>query len=128
MGGKTSRTKGHSFERLVARILRVTFPGAARGLQYRDPSACDVEGTPFRIECKRLKKVNTADVVKAIMQCETDAHNWEDHRPCIVISKEDRGKIYVTMRLGALLTIAERLFYSHPDEASILPFLTKDEA
>jgi len=123
---KASRVKGHGFERLVARLLRVTFPAAARGLQYQNPAACDVEGTPFRIECKRLKKVNTADVVRAIEQCEGDAFNWDDTRPCIVISKEDRGKIYVTMKLDALLTTAERLFYSHPDEAKILPFPNKD--
>jgi Holliday junction resolvase len=53
---KMSRTKGHSFEREIARKFRRWFPNARRGLQYQDGEHCpDVQGTPFYIECKRYK-------------------------------------------------------------------------
>lgn len=58
MGGSHSRTKGHDFERLVARALRVKWPDAKRGLQDREGEHCpDVLGTPYYIECKRYKTI-----------------------------------------------------------------------
>jgi len=121
MGGKHSRTKGHTFEREVAKVMRVSFPDAERGLQYRDPSSCDVEGTPFRIECKRQKVITAGDVKRAINQCHGDAYEWEDERPCIVITREDRGEPYVHMKLGTLLMVVERLFWREPDNVVKFP-------
>lgn len=59
--GKLSRTKGHSYEREVARDLRETgnFPDAKRKLEYQE-SECigiDIENAgSLDIQCKRLKK------------------------------------------------------------------------
>jgi hypothetical protein len=128
MGGKSSRTKGHNFERLVARTLRFSFPDARRGKQYTGGREADVEGTPFRIECKRLKTVRIGDVIRALTQAEADAHTWKDVRPCVAIHKEDRGNVYVTMKLSTAATIVERFFYSQPELADVIPFPTKDEA
>ena len=56
--GKMQRRIGQTLERQVAKILQPAFPDTkvARGLQYRDATMCDVEGTPFRIECKRREE------------------------------------------------------------------------
>jgi hypothetical protein len=112
MGGKASRVKGHSFERLIARLWRGAFPGseAARGLQYRDPSFADVEGTPFRIECKRQEKVSYNDIVKALEKAEDSAKKYNDDRPVVVVTKEDRGDILSHMRLSTLFYIVENYF------------------
>ena len=59
MGGRHSRTKGHSFERAIAIRLRSKFPKARRHLEYQDAEAngCDlVETGPYRIQCKKLRK------------------------------------------------------------------------
>ena len=130
MSGKTSRTKGHDFERAVARTLRANFPEARRGLQYKDPRECDVEGTPFRIECKRLKVVRMADIYRALGQVEADAEAHGDDRPCIIIHREDRGKACVTMRLSTAASIVENKFWAPVDNVVDLrtPAEVVDEA
>lgn len=123
MGGKTSRRKGHTFERFVATALRVCFPDAARGLQYRDPEACDVEGTPFRIECKNHEKLSYNDVHAAIEQATENGVEFGDKRPPIAITKTSRKKPLVHMRLETLITIVERLFYAPPELADVIPIV-----
>jgi len=122
MGGASSRTKGHDFERHIARLLRVSFPDARRGLQYKDPRECDVEETPFRIECKRLAKVNSGDITQALMQVKRDGENHDDHRPQVVITKADRREALVHMTLDTLLTIVERHFWKPLEDADIIHF------
>jgi hypothetical protein len=107
LGGAGSRRKGHAFERAIAIAFRDLFPGSRRGLQYRDPRECDVEGTPFRIEAKRLRKVTLADIKNALKQVRQDASKWEDDRPCIVITKADREDALVTLSLDDLLRILD---------------------
>lgn len=87
--GRANRRRGHQFQREVAELFRRWFPKARRGLQDRDGEEfCDVEGTPYWIECKRRKKYLT---VKAL---------WEeivsDGRPVLMIWKLDRQPIQVT--------------------------------
>jgi len=56
--GKKSRTKGHSFEREIAKDLREIFPGARRQLEYHedDCHGVDIANTgKFKIQCKRFK-------------------------------------------------------------------------
>ena len=56
--GKMSRTKGHSFERLIAKALRVVFKSARRQLEYQIDDCLGVdlaETGPYRIQCKRFK-------------------------------------------------------------------------
>ena len=114
MGGKSSRTKGHNFERFVARALQVSFPDSvvARGLQYRDPTMCDVEGTPFRIECKAQKRFNYQDVLDAIEQAEDDGLKHHDKRFPIAITKRDRSPILFHGKLEHLIGIIERHFWA----------------
>lgn len=56
---KRSRTKGHDFEREVARRLRLVYPGARRHLEYQDGQAFGVdlaETGSLRVQCKKLAK------------------------------------------------------------------------
>ena len=115
MGGKSSRTKGHSFERAVARVLRVNFPDARRGKQSTGGREADVEGTPFRIECKRQKTVTMGDVRRALQQAQGDAYNWEDDRPIIAITKGDRQEPLVTMTMHTAQRIVEQFFWADSD-------------
>ena len=127
MGGKSSRTKGHNFERAVARLLRPLFPDARRGKQYSDGRETDVEGTPFRIQCKRQKGITWGDALRAIAQEETDAETWDDPRPVIAVCRADREKSYVIMKLSTARTIVERFFW-RPEGADIIHFpQRKDE-
>lgn len=92
-----SRTKGHAFERLIANWFKQVYPNAKRGLQCRDGSeVCDVTGTPFWIECKRMRKVN---IEKAFDQACEDS---KGEKPILVISKSDRGEILVSLDLKTL--------------------------
>lgn len=127
MGGKSSRTKGHAFERFVARVLRLSYPDARRGKQYTGGREADVEGTPFRIECKRLYDAKLADVKNAILQAERDGEEWNDDRPCIAIHRSDREKAFVTMRLAVAATLIERYFFREPDQPDVIQFPAKED-
>lgn len=52
--GRANKKKGKVFERAVVNDLKPTFPEAKRTIQSRQGSVegCDVEGTPYFIECK----------------------------------------------------------------------------
>lgn len=92
--GRRSRTKGRVFERAVAKLLRAIWPDAKRGFQSRSGrDAPDVDGTPFHFECKHGARVN----VRAAMR---QALAATDGRPVVVVSREDRGDILVTMRMA----------------------------
>ena len=112
--GKSSRTKGHSFERFVARVLQVSFPDSkvSRGLQYRDPTMCDVEGTPFRIECKARKTFSYKDILDAIEQAERDGEEHGDDRFPLAITKKDRMPIMFHGKLEHLVGIIEKHFWA----------------
>lgn len=97
------RNKGHAFERKVANDLKAIFPNAKRGFQTRGggKEQCDVEGTPYHIECKHCARV---DVRKAYTQAATDAHESEgDYRPPFVVHKQNRGPIEVSSALTVWL-------------------------
>lgn len=56
--GKKSRTKGHSYERSVAKKLRHVFPKVERLLEYQESQAngIDLKNTGnYDIQCKRYK-------------------------------------------------------------------------
>lgn len=90
--GKTNRRKGHQFERDVAKLFRRWFPEARRGLQYRDGrECCDVEGTPYWIECKRRKKIGWRALESIFKKIESDG------RPVILISKCDHQPIIINL-------------------------------
>ena len=118
MSGTASRRKGHGFERFVARALQVCFPDSeiSRGLQYRDPTMCDVEGTPFRIECKAQKKFSYESVHKAIEQAELDGQAHNDSRFPVAITKKDFKSPLVHMKLVHFIGMIEKHFWRPPED------------
>jgi hypothetical protein len=99
--GRRSRTKGAVFEREVSDRMRAFFPHAERNISQSRKAAregCDVEKTPFWIECKVGSK---PDVWGAIRQARRDAKMAQDSRPCVVIAKRDNEGTHavVPMRL-----------------------------
>jgi hypothetical protein len=98
--GASQRRKGHNYEREIARVFREIYPGARRGLQYRDGSeAADVEGTPFHIECKRGKAIS---VFAALKQAEAAASRG---MVPIVVAKRDRERDVVMLSLEDFLEL-----------------------
>jgi len=103
MGGRASRAKGATFERKVAEIFREIYPEARRGYQRRSGSdEPDVAGTPWWIECKVGK--GTPQVYRAWWQ----AMEATDGRACMVVSKQDRTEILVTLQLADLMALLQR--------------------
>jgi len=104
MGGASSRTKGHQWEREVAILLRPIYPQARRGLsQTRDGSDVpDVDGTPFFVECKKGKRTNPR---AALEQAADAAHTKGDPRPPVAICYDDRERPVAMMYLGDWLDL-----------------------
>ena len=104
MSGKSSRTKGHNFEREVARRMREYYPEAKRGFQTRGGTQeeCDVEGTPFAIECKVGKRPNIRGAYNqakcAQYEVTEQGTTRKDHRPIVVVTKKDREDTLVTIQ------------------------------
>lgn len=70
--GKLSRTKGHSFERWVAKEFRKIFPQARRHLEYQMGEAFGVDVAnvgEYRVQCKRGKKYSSVSALKEIQIC-----------------------------------------------------------
>lgn len=95
MTGKRSRTKGHNFEREMAKhFQKLGFIKARRGIQYRDGAECPdvVNVGDIWVECKIGARPN----IKAAMEQASKACGRM--RP-IAITKWNRGETYVTMRM-----------------------------
>lgn len=104
MSGARSRRKGHQGERDIAKVLSSVYPNARRGLQYqpfRNPEGfetpgkvreCDVEGTPFWVECKRGKKCR---IKPALEQARRD----RDKRMPLAVCRDDNEEAIVSMYL-----------------------------
>lgn len=70
MGGKHSKTKGHSFERFIANELKKIFPNARRQLEYHidDCQGVDIMNTErFKFQCKKLKGYAPVNTIKEII-------------------------------------------------------------
>lgn len=92
--GRTSRTKGHSFEREIACSLRTIYPDARRHLEYQDAEAngVDIVHTgPYRIQCKRGKKYAALSAIK-----EVTADELSGDVP-VLITQGDRERILVVL-------------------------------
>lgn len=60
MGGKSARTKGHSFEREISRRLRELDPNAKRNVSECQEASVDIlTDLPLNIQCKCLAKWST---------------------------------------------------------------------
>lgn len=97
--GKLSRRKGAAFENVIKKELQAYFGRwVKRGSQSAGGVfAADIEGTPFRIECKHQAQPR---LLAALEQVEHDGARRGDHRPCVVIAKKNRDKAVALMRLA----------------------------
>ena len=102
--GKLSRTKGASYERHVASVLRPYYPNAKRGLgQARaGHEVDDVEGTPFWVQCKHGQRPN---LLEALSQADRDRIAAGDLRPSLVIARKNGGADVVCLRLADFLEL-----------------------
>lgn len=67
--GKLSRTKGHSFERLIAKRFRPIFPEAKRHLEYQisEAKGVDLDGVgEYKVQCKRGRKYANPSAIEEI--------------------------------------------------------------
>lgn len=104
MSGSFSRNKGARFERAIANKLKTIFPKAVRGVGQTQAGSngCDVEGTPFWIECKAQKKTNIEGAFSQATEAKAKA---EDLRPILVVSKRDREPTKATMLLNDFIAL-----------------------
>jgi len=103
MSGKSSRRKGHDFERATAVNLRPIWENARRGFQREAESQPpDVEGTPFWIECKKGKRTS---IPAALRQ----AAEATDGRPIMAICKDDRRPATVTICLDDFVEFVKEM-------------------
>jgi len=100
MGGKLSRTKGHSFERLIAKEFRPYYSDALRVLEYQVAEGVDVAAGPFAIQCKRMKKSIPMNKLFEIQGHE------EYFR--LLVSKVDREDALVTMTFEQFMKLVFR--------------------
>ena len=104
MGGKTSRTKGHSFERDIAKRFRHIFPKAIRQLEYQEGLGVDLANTgKLRIQCKAYKKYVSLSKIE-------EAMGEEGTIPCL-ITKGDHKPILIAMTLNDFFKILENPDY-----------------
>jgi hypothetical protein len=97
--GKRSRTKGARWELEVAKRLAELFPNAKRSFQARSgKEGCDVEHTPFWVECKHGKLVNLRGAIKQAIED-------SDGRTPVVVAKDDRSEPLVVMRFEDFLKL-----------------------
>ena len=103
--GRRSRTKGKVWERAVAALLRPIFgEQAKRGFQSRSGrDGCDVEGTPFWVECKHGQLVNLRAALKQALED-------SDGRPVVVCAKDDRSAPLAVMRLSDWLELVQSAY------------------
>lgn len=93
--GKSQRTKGHSFERNIAKELRKIYPEARRHLEYQDGEAngIDLQNTGrYKIQCKCLNK---QPQIPAVMM---EIKNVGDEDIPMVIWKQDGKGTYAAVR------------------------------
>jgi hypothetical protein len=90
---KSSRKKGHEFEREIAWQLRGIFPEARRHLEYHksDCNGVDLVNTgPYRFQCKRHKKYASVSDIDEIQLKDRKAEipvliTKADHRPVLAV-------------------------------------------
>ncbi len=105
MGGKLSRTKGHSFEREIATALRVVYPEARRLLEYHpeDAEGVDLLNTgQYRIQCKRGRKWCSLSKIEEVTADETFGE------VPILVTQGDRKRILVAMPFEEFLRLLQQ--------------------
>lgn len=119
--GRGARIKGHNFEREIAKMLsEATGSEFERGLgqaRHGGSENSDVrsdEFPEFHFECKRHKKCN---IKEAVRQAKKDIEDSKESRIPIIVTKDDREEILVTMTMTDWL----KFFQAYIDE----PLLVK---
>jgi hypothetical protein len=90
--GKRSRAKGKVWERAVVRLLKPLWARAHRGHQdarggFGGGEGCDVEGTPFYMECRHEQAWNWR---RHLREALTMRAKRRDSRLIVLIAKEDK--------------------------------------
>lgn len=117
MTGKSCRDKGHSFERMIAKMIRdetdLTSYMVHRGAQSRSGSDAPDVVVPGQmwIECKRGRRVNVKSAIEQAISACTDS------RSPVVISKDDGGRILVTMLFEDWIKLARDELVAESDSA-----------
>ena len=101
MGGKLSRTKGHSYEREIAKKFRHLYPKSKRMLEYQleDCNGVDVIAGPFSIQCKRYKDYAPISKIEEIKAPSQQIH--------ALVTKGDRKEDIICLKLRDFLDILE---------------------
>lgn len=102
--GINVRTKGHAFERRIARIFKAAWRNARRWVQTQTGGQVggDVEGTPWHLECS----IGSTSIWEKWKQAQEDSKYTD--KPPVVIKQRDREKPVVMMGLDTFLDIAVR--------------------
>lgn len=99
---KLSRTKGHGFEREVARaFVAAGYDGARRQLEYHinDAQGVDLQGTgSWRVQCKRGRKYANPNKIEEIKDL--------TGKPVLVTRADDKPALAV-MRLEDFLALID---------------------
>ncbi len=104
--GKLSRTKGHSFERQIAKLLRVVWPGCRRHLEYHDEAAngVDLVNTGrYRVQCKRGRKYSNLLAIE-----EVQADEMFGEIP-VLITQGDHKRILVALPLDEFISLISHM-------------------
>lgn len=113
VGGKMSRTKGHAFEREIAKAFRRIFPKAGRQLEYQlnNCNGIDLANTGvYQVQCKRFKKYASLSCIEEIKPPE----GWGNPIP-VLITKADNKPALACLPLEHLLdliSVSEAVFGS----------------
>lgn len=101
---KMQRTKGASYERVLAKRFQYIYPGARRGIgQARSAKEVpDVDGTPWWVEAKHQKCPN-------LWAALSQAEEATDQRVPLVVARRNGGAEVAVMRLEAFLVILAEL-------------------
>lgn len=102
MGGKTSRTKGHSFERWIAKQFRsIGCEDARRELEYQEARGVDVNAGPFAIQSKAYKDYCPISKINEIQ---------DDKKINLLVTKGDRKEPMVVLKFSVFLKLISYLF------------------
>lgn len=100
MGGKHSRTKGHSFERKIAQMFRENgYPHAQRQLEYQlnQCKGIDLSGTGhYAVQCKKTKAYVSVNTIKEIQS---------DFKVPVLVTAADREEAMVVLPLWKFLEL-----------------------
>jgi len=101
-----SRTKGHGFEREIAKRLRSVFPEAKRKLEYQidECQGIDLDKTgKLDIQCKRLAKYVSINTIKEVQA--------KPGRIPALVTKADREPAMIVLPFDEFLRIIEDIGY-----------------